>query len=161
MCCLCRHLRLCSDAAQDSIFPPLVVIPNLVQGCGMEWVRLELLLSCDCGSGLCRLWELKQPALPLEVWATSGALFEQTPTLADTAPPGPPPRPLSSLCIPRSNLFSGPVCPRSSAKLWCGVGRARAFTCLGTGDHGVLVAGVLVAALLLLEIWAASVVLFE
>ena len=35
-------------------------------------------------------------------------------------------------CIPRLSLFPGPVCSRSSAKLWRGVGLARAFTQLGT-----------------------------
>ena len=44
-CCLCMHLRLCSDAAQGHIISPVVVMPDIVQGCGMKWVGLEHLLS--------------------------------------------------------------------------------------------------------------------
>ena len=41
--------------------------------------------------------------------------------MAASVPPGLQPRPLCCLCVPQSGLFSGPGCPRSSAKLWCGV----------------------------------------
>lgn len=46
--CLCRHLWLCSGIAQGFLFPPVVVVPDLVQMCGMEWAGMAL--------GMAALW---------------------------------------------------------------------------------------------------------
>ena len=44
---------------------------------------------------------IEAAALPSEVWISSGALFEQVPTLAASSPPRPYPRPL--------DCSSGPI----------------------------------------------------
>ena len=54
--------------------------------------------------------------------------------MADITPPRPHPRPLGHLCILRSSLFPGPGRPRSSAEVWCGVGRARVVAQLRLGS---------------------------
>lgn len=81
-------------------------------------VRLEHLLGW-VGIRPLWLWELKQ----LCRLQRSGLLL-----------PHPHPRPLSLLCVPRSTLPPGSVCPRSRARLWCGVGGAESRT-----SHGLLV----------------------
>ena len=54
--------------------------------------------------------------------------------MAAAAPPGLCSGPLGCLFVPRSSLFQGLGCPRSGARLWCGVSMAKALTWLGLGS---------------------------
>ena len=56
--------------------------------------------------------------------------------MAATAPCGPHPKPPDLLFVPRSSFLPGPVFPRSSTRLWHGVGRAGAFAWLGASRRG-------------------------
>lgn len=75
MCCLHRHLWLCSDAAQGHVFSPVLVAPDLVLGCGVEWWGWNIHSpgTRECGM---LVTGVQAAALPSEVWATSGVLFE-------------------------------------------------------------------------------------
>ena len=56
-------------------------------------------------------------ALLSGIWAVSGVLIELAPILSATTPPEADTRPLSLLCILKSGLLPGPVCPSCSTKL--------------------------------------------
>lgn len=66
---------LASDAVQVSVFPLIVVVPNLVQSCGLEWAEPEHLLDWDWDSGLVAGTEAA--AQLLEVWTASGVLLKK------------------------------------------------------------------------------------
>ena len=70
-----------------------------------------------------------------------GAVCESANSADAAAPPGPHPRPLGHLCIPRSSLFPGPGCYRPSIKLWRGVRGAGVFTWLRLGSGEAVAAG--------------------
>ena len=72
--------------------------------------------------------------LPSEVWAASGVLFKQAPTMATTAPPVLHLGALCPLSIPRLSLFPVSGHPRSNAMLLLGVTRARVFIWLGLAN---------------------------
>lgn len=74
MCCLCWYLRLYSDTAQVCILFRFHFL-DLVQGCGMELVEPEHLLSWNRGSELV-VSETEAVELPSEVWAASGVPFK-------------------------------------------------------------------------------------
>lgn len=46
---MCLQKSLCSGVAQGCIFPPVVVVPDLVQICGMEWAGPEHSLGWHWG----------------------------------------------------------------------------------------------------------------
>ena len=54
MLCLCRHLWLCPDKAHILVLFPVMAIPDLVLGCGIEWEGPEHLMGlgwCVQGGG--------------------------------------------------------------------------------------------------------------
>ena len=75
MCCLCRHLWLCSDEGQGCISFLTVVVPDLVQGHGWSEQGWSVCLA-DTGDLGIVLARIEAAGLPSEVWAISGVLFE-------------------------------------------------------------------------------------
>ena len=59
-----------SEAVQVCVFPLIVVVPNLVQSCGLEWAGPERFLDWDWDSGLV-VARTKAAAQLLEVWGAS------------------------------------------------------------------------------------------
>ena len=70
---LCRHLQFCSEVAQGHSPFPAVLVLDLVQVCGEEWVGPENSLDWD--------WAVRTgievAVLPPEIWAASVAVFSQ------------------------------------------------------------------------------------
>lgn len=104
MCCLCRFLQLCSDKTQDRVFSPVVVFPDLVQGCGMRWAGLEHFFTWAWDPSVVAVG-MEAAGLLSEVGAASMALFEKAPTMAAAITTGPLPGPVSLLCVFQMESF--------------------------------------------------------
>ena len=63
-------------AVQVCVFLLIVVVPNLVQSCGLEWAGPEHLLDWDWDSGLV-VAGTEAAAQLLEVWTASGVLLKK------------------------------------------------------------------------------------
>lgn len=87
------------------------------------WIEVAMLLPviwAACVAVFSQHLSVPDPAPSLLV-----ATPERVETVATTVPFRPHPRPSGRLCIPRSSLLPGPICPRPCTLLWHRVGWAR------------------------------------
>ena len=143
--CAHRGLMCCpggmhsTPQTQPSCIPPLVAVScvrasrlcDLGGGCGVECTGAEHSLgwSWELGHLGWRNWRGCTAVSDLGCLCSADWASINT---GAAAPPGPYPRPRTPepLCVPGLSLLPGPVCSRSSAKMWCGVGRAGVLPCL-------------------------------
>lgn len=125
---LCRHLWLCSGAAQVCILYLVVVVPDNSARlcCGVRGAKVlgQMLEGC-----------VILVPVDLETLPNQHQHSQQPPP---TCPPDHTQGPCLH-CIARLSLFPGSSCPRSRAKMWCGMNWAEM---LAHSDSRVLQAGI-------------------